>query len=192
MYLLKLLNRKFSIVLTLAITFGALTAFASAQNEIYYSKKLNGVNFGIQSDNSGFFAGSSAAAFQITGNAAAHPGGVNVMFGDGSVRFSVAVSEVMLPNSPLEYDRVDAQDPNAATKIKMLIDAALRMNSKIVLTIPKDSINVPRKFRTAQLTVEGDKKSRYEVKMMDVLITSYNSSSVSGISLVSIKFSSLR
>lgn len=178
----KLLNGKFSIVLTLALTFIVLTTSVVAQSKNgFASNQINRVNSG-------------ASETERSSANRPHSGGVNFLMGDGSVRFSVAVLEVVLPNSPLEYDRVDAQDPNAAVKIRMLFEAAERMRSAVVLSVPKSSVNIAGKFRQSILTVSDGGENRMQIKMKDVLVSSYNhsSSSASMIDQFSLNFEKIR
>ena len=172
MKLLKILNGKFLVVLSLAVMFIALTSFAAAQGKLINSGAASLVESSIN-----------------TASASRHSGGVLVAFGDGSVRFSVEVFAVYLPNSPLEFDRVNANDPNAAVKIIILFEAADRMQSPVLMSIPQNSVSVPAKFRTARLTVSDGGENRTEIKMETVLVSGFNhGSSANKNDLIAVKF----
>jgi prepilin-type processing-associated H-X9-DG protein len=135
--------------------------------------------------------GGGIAAIQETDaetSASRHPGGVNVLMGDGSVRFisqsidsNVWVSRISLPNSPLEYDYVDARDPNAENKARALFDAAYRMRSGIVVTLSKGTLSTGRVPMAAILVNDGADARYLEVKLEDCLISSWQTSGSEGI-----------
>lgn len=126
-------------------------------------------------------------------SASRHPGGVNVLFGDGSVRFisggiRVAVSDIntaataqwvkasriSLPNSPLEFSYVDSNDPNAENKARALFDAAYRMRRGVVVTIVEGEMSVSGKLPAVNFFVNDGADSRVlEVKLQDVLVSGY-------------------
>ena len=153
---------KFSIALTMAICL-ALPVLASAQTEktLFYST-LDGAEF-----------------------ASRHSGGVNVAFGDGSVRFLssaagggateqwVEASRISLPNSPLEYDFVDASDPNAENKARALFDAAYRLKRAVVVSLAQGTLDAGRVSAATFFISDGGDSNLLEVKLPDALISSY-------------------
>jgi prepilin-type processing-associated H-X9-DG protein len=113
-----------------------------------------------------------------TTSAVSHPGGINVLMGDGSVRFSVEVLKISLPNSPLDYDSVDARDPNAESKARALFDAAFRLRSGLVITVPRDASHVSGRFPEAEFFInDGGDANVLAVELQNVFVSSYQVSS---------------
>jgi prepilin-type processing-associated H-X9-DG protein len=123
-----------------------------------------------------------------TAPASNHTGGINVVFGDGSVRFSAnsaannigadgsvrPIKFISLPNSPLEYSFVDAADPNAESKARALFDAAYRLRRAVIITFASGTSGVSGKYPAADFFInDGGDTSVLAVEMKDVIVSSY-------------------
>jgi prepilin-type processing-associated H-X9-DG protein len=110
-----------------------------------------------------------------------HAGGINVLLMDGSVRFSREVLKISLPNSPLEYDFVEARDPNAESKARALFDAAYRLRRGVIITVASDTSGVSGRFSAADFFInDGGDTSVLAVEMKDVIVSSWQTSASDG------------
>ena len=100
--------------------------------------------------------------------------GINVLLMDGSVRFSAAASRISLPNSPLEYDFVDANDPNAESKARALFDAADRSRRVVVITFASGTTVAARRYRAVNFFInDGGDANVMGIELENCLISSY-------------------
>jgi prepilin-type processing-associated H-X9-DG protein len=221
MKLIKIFYDKFSTVLALAMVFIALPATAAAQQgKIAFDTDRKGYNecknggwaifnfprtFINQGDCIDFVKDGSVLAVQqssATTPMSRHTNGINVLFGDGSVRFSadsatggplgtigsigadgpvIPIKNIVLPNSPLEYDLVDASDPNAERKARTLFDAAYRMGRPVIFTCPSDPRGVSGKYPAVIFFInDGGDANVLEVKLRDVIVSNYQVSGGGG------------
>ena len=119
-------------------------------------------------------------------------GGIYVAVGDlDTPRTLVAVSRIALPNSPLEFSFVDANDPDAASKTRALFDAADRLRRGIVISVPKGAWNVTGRIPAVKFFVlAGENQGTFlQVTLKDVLVTSYQSGGHTGRSVPTDQFS---
>lgn len=117
-------------------------------------------------------------------SASNHTNGINVLMSDGSVRFSAEVSRISLPNSPLEFDFVDAGDPNAVIKTRMLLDTADRLRRGIVITVRRGALSAPYRFSKVEIFVsESTNPNVQAIELQNVLVSSFQTGGSGGGSL---------
>jgi prepilin-type processing-associated H-X9-DG protein len=207
MKLRKKLHDKFSIVLALAVIFIALPAIGAAQaeagkiafdsnrdsnNEIYLmnpdgSQQANLTNNPAFDGQASLSADGGVLAMTQSGATASaprHSSGINVLMGDGSVR---TIKYISLPNSPLEYSSVEANDPNAESKARALFDAAYRLRRSLFITLASGTKVVSGRYPAVDVFInDGGDTSALEIELENCLVSSFQVSGGGGAALESL------